>query len=594
MEIIISEIDKIKNYSKLQSKEISNDQAFNYLIMQYFCYQKKQIEDCWYDISSSITDGTNDGGMDFVYFDEDDSKLILGQNKYTSQEPEQIASEIRKMLKTLNDFEKQRTGNYHDKLKKILQNELDRLGEDNEGNIQIIFSSINNFDEYKVMGKIKVEEQNSVEEVIYNTLDKIEAKITMIHDDIEKVSEAKIEIDKAKNWLKYSNDDMEGIFVNVSSSSIIKLFNKYKDKGLFDLNLRKYIKHKVVDDSIKETLDDYREEFWFLNNGLTIACEDFIEDGNKIKLYDFSIVNGGQTTNLIGSYKGNNDKEFFIPCKIVKKNNMDDAFFSKIAEATNSQKPIQPKDLKSNAPEMTRLKKWLEDFEIHLEIKRGEKFRNRNFKKIKNDELAQLIYSFVNQKPGTARSNKNSLFANPKRYSSIFRQAYEKDRDKKEFLVDLIKLNFLYNEIVNDLKKTNDLNSDELNILNNAKQTLFGLFGVIYHVVNNDYSWNDVRQKSEIVSEFQFVYSAFLSNYKEDDIKELLESLIKLLTQILNNEYEDQFKKNNITSVSNFFKTDKKYVEDIIVKGISAYFSRGPIGKNEFLELSKIFKRNDV
>ena len=39
-----------------------------------------------------------------------------------------------------------------------------------------------------------------------------------------------------------------------------------------------------------------------LNNGLTIACNEYKVDGKFIKLYDFSIVNGGQTTNLIGTY----------------------------------------------------------------------------------------------------------------------------------------------------------------------------------------------------------------------------------------------------------------------------------------------------
>lgn len=139
---------------------------------------------------------------------------------------------------------------------------------------------------------------------------------------------------------------------NVLSSSIIALYNKYAGYGLFDLNIRKYIRNKMVDSGINETLDRNRENFWFLNNGITIACDNFDVDGDTVWLEGFSIVNGGQTTYLIGNYKGSGKGEFYIPCKIVavNKGDADNSFFTKIAEAVNSQKPIYARDLKSNNP----------------------------------------------------------------------------------------------------------------------------------------------------------------------------------------------------------------------------------------------------
>lgn len=47
---------------------------------------------------------------------------------------------------------------------------------------------------------------------------------------------------------------------------------KYAGKGLFDLNIRKYIRNTLVDNGIKNTLDKDRQNFWFLNNGIIIAC----------------------------------------------------------------------------------------------------------------------------------------------------------------------------------------------------------------------------------------------------------------------------------------------------------------------------------
>ncbi|MTL60247.1 hypothetical protein GMA70_13730, partial [Turicibacter sanguinis] len=337
------------------------------------------------------------------------------------------------------------------------------------------------------------------------------------------------------------SENMEGIFVNISSKSLTKIYNKYKDKGLFDLNIRKYIRNKLVDDSITDTIRNNSENFWFLNNGLTIACDEFSLDGDNIRLYDFSIVNGGQTTNLIG--KSNTEKEFFIPCKIVRNlDGNDENFFSKIAEATNSQKPIQSKDLKSNSPEMRRLKALLKDYKIDLEIKRGDKKLPSSYTKIKNDELAQIILSFVNQKPGTSRSSKNSLFSNNKYYSLIFKQPYHKSDEKKKFLVDLIDLNTRFTYINDKLKKPGELQVEEQIILKNGKQILFSLFGVVYQLVNNDLTLEELKHDDSLLTTRDFPYNSLLSNYTSDDIDSKLTDLIKLLINILAKEYDNQYR----------------------------------------------------
>ena len=40
------------------------------------------------------------------------------------------------------------------------------------------------------------------------------------------------------------------------------------------------------------------------------------ENGNDLVLYNFSIVNGGQTTNLVG--RASFDTDFAIMCKVIK------------------------------------------------------------------------------------------------------------------------------------------------------------------------------------------------------------------------------------------------------------------------------------
>ena len=80
----IKEIRKLVKESNLK-KELSEEAAFEYLIMQYFCYKAKDIKSKLYDIDSAITNGTDDGGIDFVYYDDEEAKVILGQCKYTEK-----------------------------------------------------------------------------------------------------------------------------------------------------------------------------------------------------------------------------------------------------------------------------------------------------------------------------------------------------------------------------------------------------------------------------------------------------------------------------------------------------------------------------
>lgn len=417
----------------------------------------------------------------------------------------------------------------------------------------------------------------------------IENQIQSDWENIDKVAEASVLIDKPKNMLIYENDTTEGILVNVSSRSIQQLYNKFLNQGLFDMNIRKFVSNKMVDKGINDSLDNDRENFWFLNNGLIIACDSYNVDGNKIKLYGFSIVNGGQTTTLIGKYKGKNSKEFYIPCKIIadkeKQKGID--FFSKIAEATNSQKPIYARDLKSNSPEMKRLQKWLLDENVYLEIKRGD-IKNKKYK-IKNDELGQLIFSFVYQKPGTSRSGKKAIFENNDFYKRIFRQNYEKDAQKQKFILDLIDLNQRFVSLSSSLEKGKELDLAEKDILKNGKQIIFAIMGVLYLLENNDLTLGDLNDDILILKTVNFVYGAFISNYKNDDLEDKIKRLIINIVQLLQEYYINEYEKGACTSISNFFKTDLKYYNEIM-KPFSKALQRSSIGKDIMKDID-LFKR---
>lgn len=590
-EVLLNELRSIKEELEKSNKKVTDENAFEYLAMQFFCYKIKNIKPKLYDIESSITNGPNDGGIDFVYYDDEESKVVLGQCKYTeNMKLNDIISELNKMSSTVENFKKAYTGTYNKKLKTNLQNALDRLPDESAGNVEYCIFTTSDINQNDVTNKLHTENNlYSKDMVSVYGVSEINSQIKELIEKAKTVNEYKIEIDYPHNVLQYETDNVSGIMVNMSSESLVRMYDKFKDEGLFDLNIRKYIKNKTVDEGIKETLDKERDNFWFYNNGLTIACSEYVLDGNKVKLYDFSIVNGGQTTNRIGNYKGSNNDKFYLPCKIISIKNDDQKLYSKIAEATNSQKPINPRDLKSNSPEMKMLQRWLGKEGVYLEIKRGEKKKLKNIKSIKNDELGQLLLSFGYQQPGTARSGKRNIFENKPLYNKLYRVNYEKDPNKKEFVLDLIKLSEDYSIIEADLKNGTTISDDEKIVLSNAKYVIFSLLGLSYYIVNEDYSRDDLNNDISVLKSPDLVYSKFISNYKADDYQERLKSLIEMILDSLCDTYENCVARNEVTSISNLFKTDKKYRDSIVKDFLNVINMRTM--KNEFISACEIFKR---
>ena len=81
--------------------------------------------------------------------------------------------------------------------------------------------------------------------------------------------------------------------------------------------------------------------------------------------------------------------------------------------------------------------------------------------------------------------------------------------------------------------------------------------------INGDVEISDLLDEKSSFED-KFVYGAFIRHYKNDDIAERLTDLITELLGLLADAYLTELDRGNVTSVSNFFKTDKKYVNTIV------------------------------
>jgi len=587
----------IKEEAEVLKKEVpslnklSEEYLFSLVCYKYF-YKEGKLS--YSDYINVFVDGKNDGGLDLVDVVEDGNgqfTLVLIQSKdiINLQNFNDVIDVFRKMHTTYTDFIEGRTSSYSTRLKQKFKDKLAEV-EDQSPNINfIVFYN----------AEISTERINTINEKIENEImfdpyeisifdrKDIEEQIGSVKDPKKFVEQAKIKVAKEDKYIKYGEN---GLLVNIYASSIRDLFDRFKDKGLFEQNFRYFIKNKRIDDNIRDSLSKKRDKFWFLNNGIIIGCSDFTQDGDFVKLYNFSIINGCQTATLIGQYKGfNKNLDFVIPCKLVKpdetqKENFEN-FISEIAESSNSQKPISDRDLKSNKVEQRKLQADLKksDPKIYLEIKRGvSKKRNlESWQNVLNDTYGQLILSFILQQPATARSGKKKIFADENVYNRIFKRNYD-----KETIIDILKLNSYYLEFIDKKDDFNDLTQE--NIATNGRLTTLAIIGFLLKIKRNliNLKYIGVSEVWEKEIQKDNLTGGLFSKNIDDKFDENLHSLFIVIIQ----ELHDLFQKNEklYKTVSNFFKLDGYYFEDI-TKHIKNRLVDIPAKKREIDGYMKIF-----
>lgn len=248
------------------------------------------------------------------------------------------------------------------------------------------------------------------------------------------------------NAIIYQEANVEKtIILSLSAKSLISCYHKFNER-IFDKNVRfaitKGTASKSVDDSIRETVKNNPGKFFIFNNGVTIVSEKIGEIdilNNLVSLKNFSIVNGAQTiTNLEkinrdSSMKDNIDKVYVVAKIIEVKDENQDDLVEKITKASNNQKPITPRDLKSNAKEMIALKEFFKENNVILNVKRGDQaLADKKYiakrlgindvskiPSVLNDQVAQYVYSLILMNPTFSLQNKSKIF-NEKNYEKIF------------------------------------------------------------------------------------------------------------------------------------------------------------------------------
>lgn len=507
------------------------------------------------DVDDDITDETQDLGADAIHFEIDEDKtrfkIFIVQTKFNSTKCEKglfncyMEEEIVNKFKNIFDyFASEDSGKNVSEKVKLKKTEYMSLLEDGYVLDEIYFISCHlglglaensfeiwtrwyNMNPYKE--KIKLNQYGLVD--LFKKLE--ESRVTKIDEKITLYGK----------YFEFSTPDVKGLISSIKGVELIKLFEKYGNK-LFQKNIRFSLGENIINSKIINSASDpdTRDKFWFLNNGITVICDDYEKTGTQpenvvISVSSFQIVNGVQTTTSIDkAYKktGNID-DVKILIKIFKAS---DQLAEMITESTNSQNPVNKRDLRSNDKVQKLIEDMLKNKGYFYQRKRNQCLEIiQKDKVIDNYDFAQRYLSFYLEKPMEAQKQKSLVFTDDAIYQRIFNQNLTPECIifvHKSFREVLKQFRSIRKKIRNkQIKVSNEL----VNILPRAKIHLYYAFRV--YLENKKY---EIGPSGKIDEDL-------ILEFNEKNVLGLLDAMTEAIKRVYGTaplEYVNVFKKKEL------------------------------------------------
>jgi hypothetical protein len=530
---------------------------------------------------------------DETYLDEIEEQILKNENFKTliASEYDEDTFEFTQILdlSVIDEIEiVEKLNDADEYLKKLLNKQeiskhmVEKIKEINlkdDSNIRVLFLTDNEVNQEDVsrLKDIITNYKSKIQNVSFNIYFKED--ISELIDDVEN---PKLNVEKST--LKLLDDGQifyhgleRSLIISISAKSLKEVYLKHSTKGLFSSNLRYYVKSSKIDKDIKFSIEQEPDNFWYFNNGIIITASNYDLFEDQITLNNFSIVNGGQTTNLIGN--SSIEIDFPILCKVIIPRTSDsetnENFLAKVAETSNTQKPIKARDLIANRPEQRKFKTQYKKIDVFLHVKRGEKIDKtmypEKWQNASNDEVGQMIFSFVYQRPGSAKNSKSAMLMNKDYYKLIYEGNYS-----DSLLLSFQHFKVQFNKWKAAEKKSN-LDQNKIAIASNSIFMFYGIAGFLAKLLINkksrDYFFS-LPSFIEYDKEVEFTQWLALNDVSYTDV--FVDPALFASTTSAYRFFDfiyDNFVRNAYTSFKNknpnfgpghFTKSDKYYINHVI------------------------------
>ena len=371
-------------------------------------------------------------------------------------------------------------------------------------------------------------------------------------------------------WNDSAENSTSGYVFTAKLYDIVNIYNSIGDV-LFENNVRYEIKDELdVNKEITSTLENRPNEFWFLNNGITIVIQDekfnlarsrsiLLQYSSKTSM---SVINGAQTVTTAAKFFNKEVCEDTEDAKkkkegieIAKRDakvilrimniSTDKTKFKTVADkisiALNRQKSIKTEDIAFTFSFVEKINNLIASDEKYFFelLKRGEeKSRLYSYELI---EFARLAKSYLLQQPGSGRNSATDILLKCINQNGIFvlQDDMFKDFDNNE---DFLKYYKPINFGMKVLKQFDDYCIDEKASPNQVAAFKYGRYYFVAFVI-----WAINDGKNDTFLDFDV-------DYKKVDTQ--VNSFIKLFAEAVEECLADM---KIITIESNDFKNEKIY-----------------------------------
>lgn len=195
-------------------------------------------------------------------------------------------------------------------------------------------------------------------------------------------------------------------------------------RNLFEANVRDYQGSTAVNEEIADSLRvKGGEDFWWLNNGVTIVAAKATVSAKTLTLEDPQIVNGLQTSNEIyrhfsDSNTTGDERNLLVRVIVPPKPESRD----RVIKATNSQTNIPPASLRATDKIHRDIEEYLRPYGLFYDRRKNlHKNEGRSIDQIVGIPLmAQAVMAILLQRPDDARARPSSLLKKDEDYSKVF------------------------------------------------------------------------------------------------------------------------------------------------------------------------------
>ena len=283
--------------------------------------------------------------------------------------------------------------------------------------------------------------------------------------------------------------------------------------GFFEANVRDYQGKNSVNTCIAESLSkNDGEDFWWLNNGITILAEKVIPvTAKELSIINPEVVNGLQTSTEIYNYFCenlsllDNEKRNVLVRVIVpsSEESRDNIIF-----ATNNQTNIPKSSLRVTDTIHLQIEMYFKSRGLYYD-RRKNYYKNQKKKAadiIGVSFLAQCLISIFLRKPDFARARPSTLLTDDETYNRL----YESNTDLEVYYNTAL----LGKKVKTNLRKTSDMTSAERNdvlyyLLYAVSAKIFGKKDILFSDVKN---MNIGNVTDELINELKTV---IYKKYKE-------------------------------------------------------------------------------